>query len=375
MTKDNAKAFANIWVFSAVFASQLLGIFFDEFGDLSIMLTGLQGLVGSGPQVVLQLAAVLEMRSPGPVQLIVFIVAILLISKSVVQYDVLYKEGTTNRNIEISFMRKLKYAILVSPTYITSMIFRIGVLVILIRYLGLIAIIPIILHQLAVCAVAFKLEFEKKDIFILVCTNMCIMSIGPLKTSNKSVRQSRFSFLFYSSLASFIVFSGFLIGLIYAMNTGMIFMEHWNIMILSRCGNILPFNIVSAVILNSGIMNLILLCNSQWGRLDSYLDETDIKNIIDKMERHQSRLELETTWRKNCDKVDNDYVVGEEMNVVDDNEKVPMNMKSNKFETNVDDGTEKNMAEEVTDNSITNEELHTCSNDEFPFPVAMVPHL
>ena len=49
---------------TAVFLSQLLGIFVEEFGDLSIILTGLQGLVGSGPQIVLQLVAVLYMRTP-----------------------------------------------------------------------------------------------------------------------------------------------------------------------------------------------------------------------------------------------------------------------------------------------------------------------
>ena len=35
--------------------------------------------------------------------------------------------------------------------------------------------------------------------------------------------------------------------------------------------------------MNAGIVNLLLLCTSQWGRLDSYLDMEDLKDIMDGM--------------------------------------------------------------------------------------------
>ena len=272
--------------------SQLLGIFVDEFGDLSIILTGLQGLVGSGPQIVLQLVAVLYMRSPGPIQILVFIIGMLIIGKSVVQYDVLYKEGTTNRNEDISIGRKLRYSILVFPIYLTSMIFRMGALVILIGYLRYLAVLPITLHILLVCIVASLLRFEKKDILILACTNTCIMSVGPLKTANDSHRQSRFKFIFYSSLLSFIMFTVFIICLVYTMNTNTEFMHHWNILLLSRCGNLLPFNIICVTIIQAGIVNMLILCTSQWGRLDSYMDREDMEDIMDNMRDQYRRTNV-----------------------------------------------------------------------------------
>ena len=272
--------------------SQLLGLFVEEFGDLSIILAGLQGLVGSGPQIVLQLVVVLHMRPPGPIQILVFIIGILLIGKSVVQYDVLYKEGTTNRNVNISIGRKLRYSLLVSPIYLSSMIFRMGALIILIGYLGYLAILPIILHVLLVCVVASLLRFEKKDILILACTNTCIMSVGPLKTADVSHRQSRFKFIFYSSLLSFIMFSVFIISLVYVMNMDIKIMPHWNILLLSRCGNILPFNIICVNILQAGVVNLLLLCTSQWGRLDSYMDRGDMEDIMDNMKDRYKRTNV-----------------------------------------------------------------------------------
>ena len=180
--------------------SQILGLFVSEFEDISIILTGLQGLIGSGPQIVLQLVAVLYLRPPGPIQVLVFIIGMLVIGKSVVQYDVLYKEGTTKRDVKISFSQKMRYSFLVSPIYLTSMIFRMGSLVLLIGYLRYFAILPIILHLVVLINVARMLHFEKKDIFLLASTNTCIMSVGPLKSSDDTKRQSRFNFLFYSSL-------------------------------------------------------------------------------------------------------------------------------------------------------------------------------
>ena len=238
-------------------------------------------MVGSGPQIVLQLVAVLYLRPPGPVQVLVFMISVLVIGKSVVQYDVLYKEGTTNRDVDLSLIRKLRYSILVFPMYLTSIIFRIGSLVLLIGYLRYFAILPIILPILIVCIVASVLNFEKKDIFILACTNTCIMSVGPLKSANDSKRQSRFNFIFLSSLGSFFMFTAFLIGLVYAINTDHTFMSHWNILLLSRCGSLLKFNIVSYIILQMGMMNLLLICISQWGRMDSYLNREDMEDIMD----------------------------------------------------------------------------------------------
>ena len=278
-----------------MFISQLLGIFDKEFEDLSIILTGLEGLVGSGPQITLQLVAVLYMRPPGPVQILVFIISILVIGKSVIQYDVLYKEGTTNRDVEISFGRKLKYSIQVFPIYLSSIFFRLGALVLLTGYLRYFAIIPILLHILLVCGIAYMLKFEKKDIFIMACTNTCIMSVGPLKSAKDSKRQSRFKFLFFSSLSSFFMLSAFLVGLVYKINTDIEYMSHWNILLLSRCNDLFLFNIVSYSIFQAGILNLLLLCNSQWGRLDSYLDREDMEDIMNNMRDQYRRGNVSKT--------------------------------------------------------------------------------
>ena len=47
-----------------MFLCQLLEIVYDEFEDLSIMLCGLEGMMGSGPQIVLQLVAIVSLRPP-----------------------------------------------------------------------------------------------------------------------------------------------------------------------------------------------------------------------------------------------------------------------------------------------------------------------
>ena len=242
--------------------SQILGLFVTEFEDISVILAGLQGLVGSGPQIVLQLVAVLYLRPPGLVQVFVFTIGILVMGKSVVQYDILYKEGTTNRDIKISFKQKLRYSILISPIYMTSVIFRMGSLVLLMGYLRYVALLPIALHIVSLGIVAARLKFEKKDIFLLACTNSCIMSVGPLKSSNDKKRQSRYNFIFYSSLATFLIYTAFLIGLAYLVNTDYKFMSHWTFLLLGRCGNIQTFNIILICTMNAGIVNLLLLCTS-----------------------------------------------------------------------------------------------------------------
>ena len=243
----------------------------------------LQGLVGSGPQIVVQLVAVLYLRAPGPIQVLVFIIGMMVIGKSVVQYDVLYKEGTTKRDIVISFLQKLRYSFLVSPIYLTSMVFRIGSLGLLIGYLRYFAILPIILHLVLLISVARMLNFEKKDIFLLACTNTCIMSVGPLKSSDDTKRQSRFKFVSYSSFGTLLIFTAFLIGLVYTVNTDYKFMAHWTFLLLSRCGNIETFNILSIFIVVAGFANLLLLCTAQWGRMDSYLDWVDMEDIMNSM--------------------------------------------------------------------------------------------
>ena len=62
------------------------------------------------------------------------------------------------------------------------------------------AFLFLFIHTIIVCVTASFLQFEKKDIFILACTNTCIMSVGPLRSRAETSRQSRFSFRFYSSL-------------------------------------------------------------------------------------------------------------------------------------------------------------------------------
>ena len=120
--------------FTASLLTQLLGIFLPEFEDLSVMTNGLQGLVGCGPQLVLQITLFLhgldhvlshhhhnidELNScDNLVQTLNIILSIMVICRSVVMYDVLYKEGTTsNRAATISLSKKLLYSIQVSSMH------------------------------------------------------------------------------------------------------------------------------------------------------------------------------------------------------------------------------------------------------------------
>ena len=65
-----------------MFLCQLLEMVYDEFEDLSIMLCGLEGMMGSGPQIVLQLVAIVSLRPPGPVQIGLLAISVLLIGKA-----------------------------------------------------------------------------------------------------------------------------------------------------------------------------------------------------------------------------------------------------------------------------------------------------
>ena len=59
----------------------------------------------------------------------------LILAQSVVEYEVLYKEGTTNQKHRLRLARKLRYCLLVLPTFLLSLVFRLGSLVILFSYL------------------------------------------------------------------------------------------------------------------------------------------------------------------------------------------------------------------------------------------------
>ena len=67
---------------SASFMAQILGIFVPEFEDLSVILNGLQGLLGSGPQLLLQitfyLQGIIDLNPyNSPLQVRVFAISIL----------------------------------------------------------------------------------------------------------------------------------------------------------------------------------------------------------------------------------------------------------------------------------------------------------
>ena len=225
--------------------ANLLDVFLDGFEDLSLSLSVLEGLVGCGPQIVLQLVAVLIMGPSDLLQILVLVFCLLSIGRTVVQYEVLFREKTNTREIEISSAKACTYSMLASPIYLTSLLFRIGTFTILIGYLKHFAILPIILHIFILCSVAHLLKFKKEDIFLLGLTNCCIMSVGPLKSEDSSIRQSRFKFMFYSSLGSFIILTASLVCLMVAINLDSNLMSHWNTLLLSYCGSTKAFNIIS----------------------------------------------------------------------------------------------------------------------------------
>ena len=268
--------------------ANLLNVFLDGFEDLSLTLSALEGLVGCGPQIVFQLVAVLSMGPPDLLQILVLVFCLVSIGRTVVQYDVLFREDTNTREIEIGCVKACRYSMLASPIYLTSLLFRIGMFAILIGYLKHFAVLPIILHLFILCSVARLLKFKNEDIFLLGLTNSCSMSVGPLKSAESSIRQSRFKFMFYSSLGSFIVLTAFLVCLMVAINLDSNLMSHWNTLLLSNCGSTLAFNIVSCFVIEVGLVNVVLLGTSQWGRLYSYLDREDMEDIMDIM-RNQYR--------------------------------------------------------------------------------------
>ena len=97
--------------------AQILGIFAPEFEDLSVILNGLQGLLGSGPQLLLQITfyfyGIIDLNPyNSPLQAVNFLLGVVIVGRSVVMYDILYKEGTTsNREVAISLSKKFGYCI------------------------------------------------------------------------------------------------------------------------------------------------------------------------------------------------------------------------------------------------------------------------
>jgi hypothetical protein len=70
--------------------------------------------VGTAPQLVLQLALYLHglFELTGPLQLANFMIGVAVVGRSVIMYDVLYKEGTTaDRAVHISLVKKFCYSI------------------------------------------------------------------------------------------------------------------------------------------------------------------------------------------------------------------------------------------------------------------------
>ena len=103
--------------------AQILGIFAPEFEDLSVILNGLQGLLGSGPQLLLQITlylyGIIDLNPhTSPLQAVNFLLGVVIVGRSVVMYDILYKEGTTsNRELTISLSKKFRYCIQVKERY------------------------------------------------------------------------------------------------------------------------------------------------------------------------------------------------------------------------------------------------------------------
>ncbi|XP_023340641.1 uncharacterized protein LOC111710751 isoform X3 [Eurytemora carolleeae] len=282
----------------ALILSQLLGIFVPRLEDLSVLLSGIEGLIESAPQLCLQLYIFQQIRSFGLLQIVSVVASSFAIGKTVVQYDVLYKEGSTER--EIGLLRKIRYSVLVFPTYLSSLVFRSGVLVLMFSYIPYAGILTIFGNMIIIAVVAGILKFQIIDVFILMSTNVCIMSIGPLKSSG---RQSRFNYLFFSSMVIYIMMGAQLIYLLILVNTDPFQDADWINLYLTHCGDTSKFNVVCCVVLTSGVLNLLLMCNSQWGRLDSYLDDEDILDIVNTIgNRYNSDAQ---------DKFDNAYADGD----------------------------------------------------------------
>ena len=104
--------------------AQILGIFVPEFEDISVILNGLQGLLGSGPQLLLQITfylyGIIDLNpNKNPLQAVNFLLGVVIVGRSVVMYDILYKEGTTShREQKISLSKKIGYCIQVGTNFL-----------------------------------------------------------------------------------------------------------------------------------------------------------------------------------------------------------------------------------------------------------------
>ena len=119
----------------------------------------------------------------------------------------------------------------------TSLIFRSCCLAISITYLGPLALLLIAIHILITVTISKVLGFEKKDLFLLACTNLCIMSIGPLKAAGET-RQSRFKFLFFSSVFNVLVSTGAMVAVVVLVLQPVEgWGEGWQLLRLTKCGS------------------------------------------------------------------------------------------------------------------------------------------
>ena len=106
-----------ILVFSpASLLTQILGILVPELEDLSVVLNGLQGLLGYGPQLLLQIVfylnGVLDLNPyTNPLQTANFLLGMLIVGRSVVMFDILHKDRKTNHRLTTPRSEKFAYCI------------------------------------------------------------------------------------------------------------------------------------------------------------------------------------------------------------------------------------------------------------------------
>ena len=123
------------------------------------------------------------------------------------------------------------------PIYTTSLVFRTFSIAISITYLGPLASFFIAINIAITAIISHNLGFEKKDTFLLACTNICIMSIGPLKAAG-GTRQSRFKFLICSSVFNFLVSTGAMVAVVVLVLQPVEgWTEVWLLLRLTKCGD------------------------------------------------------------------------------------------------------------------------------------------
>ena len=96
--------------------TQILGILVPELEDLSVVLNGLQGLLGHGPQLLLQIVfylnGVLDLNPyTNPLQTANFLLGMLIVGRSVVMFDILHKDPKTNHRLTTPRSEKFAYCI------------------------------------------------------------------------------------------------------------------------------------------------------------------------------------------------------------------------------------------------------------------------